>query len=141
MLGYGLLIEIMQVFISFFNNKWHIVSSAFNFPHILSSSNTAIPIFSVPRFPCIELVPAVSSSEFVMVLETFTFSDWEEVSEEPELLESLELLEFSESPSLELSLEVFSVLLLALSPPKIAVPSQFDFDKLLKNSPTVILEK
>ena len=95
----------------------------------------------MPRFPCIELVPAVSSSEFVMVLETFTFSDGEEVSKEPELLESLELLEFSEFPSLELSLDVFSVLLLALSPPKIAVPSQFDFDKVLKNSPTVILEK
>ena len=101
-------------------------SVAVSFPHNLSLSKTAIPIFSVPRFPWIELEPAIKSSGFVTTFLSF--------SEDIYWDESLE--DDSETEDSSCSLRA-----LALSPPRVAVPSHKSPDKVLKNSPTVVLEK
>ena len=89
-------------------------------------SKTAIPRFSVPRFPWIELEPAINSSGFVTTLSSFSGDiNWEESFEDA-----------SKSEDASCSLRA-----LALRPPRVAVPSQKSPDKVLKNSPTVVLEK
>ena len=100
-------------------NKWQIVSVDVSFPHSLSLSKTALPMFSVPRFPWIELDPAMRFSGFVITLSSFSDEIyWEESCESSCFLRAL-----------------------ALSPPRVAVPSQKSLDIILKNSPTVVFEK
>ena len=57
----------MQESILLVINKWQIDSVAVNSPHSLSPLKTAIPKFSVPRSPTIELVPAIKSSGLVII--------------------------------------------------------------------------
>ena len=113
-------------------SKWQIDSTAVNFPQSLSSLNTAIPKFSVPRSPTIELVPAVKFSGFISILgvpEISFVSGLFVVCTElllPELLPPpLELPPPDELPS-DSSLAFFSAsfLAVAFSPPRIAVESQ-----------------
>ena len=83
----------------------------------------------MPRFPWSELDPAVKSSGFVITLSSFSEEIyWEESCESLE--EDSELEDFS-----------CSLRALAVRPPRVAVPSQKSPDKVLKNSPTVVLEK
>ena len=93
----GLEIVKIHVLISFAINKWHIVSVAVNWPQYLSLLKTARPKFSFPRFPTIELDPAIKLSGVIWTFWLELFSKfWDElfrleVSEES-LLSSEELL-------------------------------------------------